>query len=213
VKVTLRLGLRYLWIDSLCIVQDDEDDKLTEIRKMADIYSGSAVTIAAARARSCHEGFLHEQRLPDLLCNSTFRLRYRCFDGEIGEVFLSEYDDLDEYLEPLEERAWTLQERVLSPRVLSFGSRKTRWKCLRQAEIDGGMSMSVERGNPWDPELDGVFFPTNPADPEPLLGNFHASQWRKMSVDYSRRNLSVPGDKLLGIAGLATAMARLSVPG
>jgi hypothetical protein len=185
---------------------------LTEIRKMADIYGGSAVTIAAARARSCHEGFLHERSLPDLWCNSTFRLRYRCFDGDIGEVFLSEYDDLNEYREPLDERAWTLQERALSPRVLSFGSRKTRWKCIRQAEIDGGMPISVERGNPWDPELDGVFLPGNPVYPKRLLPTFHARLWRKMTVDYTRRNVSVSGDKLLGISGLATAMARLSGP-
>jgi Heterokaryon incompatibility protein (HET) len=205
VKVTLRLGLSYLWVDSLCIVQDDDDDKSAEIRKMADIYSGSAVTIVAARARSCHDGFLHERTLPDLWCNSTFRLRYRCLDGEICRVFLSEYDDLVEYREPLDERAWTLQERALSPRVLSFGSRKTRWKCISHAEIDGGMPMPVELGNPLETELDGALLRGGP-----LLGDAHARLWRRMSVDYSRRSLSVPSDKLRAISGLAIAMARFS---
>ncbi|PQE03115.1 heterokaryon incompatibility protein [Rutstroemia sp. NJR-2017a BVV2] len=47
VQITRALGLRYLWIDSLCIIQDDKDDWQFESAKMANIYLGSCVTIAA----------------------------------------------------------------------------------------------------------------------------------------------------------------------
>jgi hypothetical protein len=57
VTVTRRLGLQYIWVDCLCIVQDESEDLVTELAKMPDIY-GHAVL--AASATTFHEGFLHE---------------------------------------------------------------------------------------------------------------------------------------------------------
>ncbi|KAH0425943.1 hypothetical protein CcaCcLH18_10647 [Colletotrichum camelliae] len=51
-------GISYVWVDSLCIVQDDKDDRDRALAKMGDIYSGSIVTIWAANAESCEDGFL-----------------------------------------------------------------------------------------------------------------------------------------------------------
>jgi hypothetical protein len=49
--VTRSLGIPYLWVDALCILQDDEDDKAREIQKMGDVYSNAMITISAASAR------------------------------------------------------------------------------------------------------------------------------------------------------------------
>ncbi|KAH0563408.1 hypothetical protein GP486_002029 [Trichoglossum hirsutum] len=57
VTVTRNLGLKYLWVDSLYILQDSEEDKLRELPRMADYYKNSSVTIAAGRS-SCKDGFL-----------------------------------------------------------------------------------------------------------------------------------------------------------
>jgi hypothetical protein len=59
IKVTRMLQLRYLWIDALCIIQDDPADKRREMAYMGQIYKNATVTIAAARAKSVHEGFLN----------------------------------------------------------------------------------------------------------------------------------------------------------
>jgi hypothetical protein len=59
--VCTRLGIRYLWIDSLCIVQDDGEDWAREAMQMCNVYSHSRLTIAAHRAAACKEGFLGKQ--------------------------------------------------------------------------------------------------------------------------------------------------------
>ena len=61
VKVTRGLGLRYIWIDSLCIIQDSKSDWEQEAAQMADIYKGSYVTIAAEGSRDSHGGILRER--------------------------------------------------------------------------------------------------------------------------------------------------------
>jgi hypothetical protein len=62
--VTRDLGIRYLWVDSLCIAQDDEADKSEEIKNMGRIYKNAAVTIAAASTTSVHDGFLEDRSIP-----------------------------------------------------------------------------------------------------------------------------------------------------
>jgi hypothetical protein len=61
VLVTRRLGVKYLWIDSLCIIQDDVEDWQTESGKMADIYSDAYLVIGANRSADCNGGFLDPQ--------------------------------------------------------------------------------------------------------------------------------------------------------
>jgi hypothetical protein len=62
ILVALRLGLDHLWIDSLCIVQDDEADWSGEAPAMADVYSGAELTIVASRSSGATQGFLHANR-------------------------------------------------------------------------------------------------------------------------------------------------------
>lgn len=58
IKTTRLLSLRYLWIDALCIVQDDNDDWEKEAASMGQVYSNAALTLCALSSSSCHEGFL-----------------------------------------------------------------------------------------------------------------------------------------------------------
>jgi hypothetical protein len=86
--VTQELHIRFLWIDSLCIVQDDAEEISTEITQMPKIYSFAAVTILASRASNVQEGFLQNRQItksPDLV----FELPYRCLTGELGSVIAS----------------------------------------------------------------------------------------------------------------------------
>lgn len=75
INVTRRLGLRYLWIDSLCIIQDEIDDKRTQISQMGTIYKNSYLTIAADGLKDHTQSFFstrnwrwraHEQLVRDL---------------------------------------------------------------------------------------------------------------------------------------------------
>jgi hypothetical protein len=61
ITLTHKLGLRYLWVDALCIIQDDSEDVAREISNMAQIYQNATVTVSAASARSVNEGFLGQR--------------------------------------------------------------------------------------------------------------------------------------------------------
>lgn len=58
--VSRNLGIRFLWVDSLCIIQDNSDDKPVEISCMDQIYQHANLLIAATRAAVANEGFLHD---------------------------------------------------------------------------------------------------------------------------------------------------------
>ena len=130
-KVCQRIGLQYLWIDALCIIQHDSNDKTVEIAKMTSIYGSATVIIAAARSSSTTEGFLGE-RFPGPREGAI--VSYRCIDGELGSITLVKLDDDEdsdwyEPVEPIDQRGCTLQERLLSTRIIEFGSWQTRWIC------------------------------------------------------------------------------------
>lgn len=107
-------------------MQDNDAEKMIEIAKMPYIYGRADFTIIASRARTCWEGFLG-QRILDPAAVPAFSLPWRSSGGrELGSVTLV---DLDLIPEPIEDRGWTLQERVLSTRTVEFGPRQTRWTC------------------------------------------------------------------------------------
>ena len=130
--VIYQLGIRFIWVDALCIVQDDQKDKRREIFQMPRIYGQATLTIDAARAKDAQPGFL-ENRVATEGPKAVFQIPFRCDDGEVGSVILlhaeKQFDS-----EPLDMRARAMQERLLSPRVLEFGTRQTRWICPRKTE-------------------------------------------------------------------------------
>ncbi|KAF1993672.1 HET-domain-containing protein [Amniculicola lignicola CBS 123094] len=120
VSVTYRLGIRYLWIDSLCIIQDDIHDWRHEGSLMANIYAHCYFTIAASRSSDSYQGcFIHE----DYTLNVREELKH------IDDV----YDDPDF---PLLRRAWVFQERNLSPRTVHFGPNELLWECMAKVECE-----------------------------------------------------------------------------
>jgi hypothetical protein len=126
VTVTRKLGISYLWIDSLCIVQDDEEDWETESRKMESVFANAYCTIAATSAEDSRAGFL-ERRLN--------RRSVRLVDGSVGTSFcvyaceIGGSFDNDVTNSILNKRAWVLQERALSPRTIHFSAGETYWEC------------------------------------------------------------------------------------
>ncbi|KAF5006127.1 hypothetical protein FDECE_7465 [Fusarium decemcellulare] len=113
IHVCRGMEIPFLWVDSLCIIQDDKDDKTQEIRRMHDIYRGAIVTLLASVATSCTDGFLHnrEPYSPGLALPVRYSSEY-----DIAQVAVKKYWVPEE---PLDKRAWAFQERILksSPRL------------------------------------------------------------------------------------------------
>jgi hypothetical protein len=139
ISVTRHYGYRYLWVGSLCIIQDDQADWERECPRMHAVYSNAAFTIAAVGAPDGNSGFLGPRNaLPDRACEVEFtpKSRSKVCKIRIGWMFDVAFarscsEDLLARQLPavLDNRAWALQERLLSPRILSFGTHQMYFEC------------------------------------------------------------------------------------
>lgn len=203
---TLRLlDFDYLWIDSLCIVQNDPKDKDREICQMSRIYKNASLTLCASIARSYHEGFLHPR--PNY---SEYRLQVRLKNGSIGIVCLDRiFQSLPRATEPLGTRAWAYQERLLSPRLLEYGRRTLRWSCSCCERYSGYQpALALERNN--ETASGGLhynlFSSINPDGfrPMPQHRDELFYHWNAIVYQYTRRNLTFSNDRLAAIGGVAS---------
>lgn len=124
IKVTRALKIPYLWIDSLCIIQDDPEDWRREAARMGQVFSNAYCTIAATSAAASNEGFL----APKL--NSALSAALKTPEG--GLLHISEFmENCNRDLEsaPLNTRGWVMQERALSRRTLHFTKTQVYWEC------------------------------------------------------------------------------------
>ncbi|KAK0638916.1 heterokaryon incompatibility protein-domain-containing protein [Cercophora newfieldiana] len=119
VRVTRELGKQHLWIDSLCIIQQNQEDWKKEAGQMENVFASAYCTIAATSASGCRDGFLK----PDL---DSQHIEIQGIPGR--PAYVSDFDkDVGEG--PLSTRAWVLQERVLSRRTIHFSAEQTYWEC------------------------------------------------------------------------------------
>lgn len=212
IKVTSRLGLKYLWVDSLCIVQDDVDDKIEQIAEMPRIYNQACVTIVAARSDRAIEGFLNDISLTST-ARLAVRLPFRCPDQSdtLGSAYITHNEGSREP-EPIHSRAWTLQERYLSNRFLEFGRYQMRWICASSGTKDGycdGWKREDSEGTPTDvmsiyrelqQDLEEMIL--KGSSPE-WITDWVEGKWETIVHSYAPRKLSVLTDRSLAISGIA----------
>lgn len=153
ISVVKRLGLRYIWIDAYCIIQDSVEDKNKELAHMGEIYTRAYITLSAASAASVEDGFLQLRRPPRFWSDWGCRLEgwnstrqwasFRAFPRltvdycGVGTVVLATRIRWIYPREPVEQRAWTFQEKQVSPRRLTFGLENLRWQCDGRVQIVG----------------------------------------------------------------------------
>lgn len=208
VEVTRGLGLRYLWIDALCIVQDDDEDRSGEIKKMGSIYRHCIVTIAAVMAKGASEGFLHQLDQEPVLDFEHYLFSIALPDGTegiirlypkyAGEISASEEKERT----PLDDRGWALQEILLSPRVLLFAKHELLWLCHNK-----GYRQAQRRYITYTPSIKDAFLQHNSTEGVARFSDSPEIRWKNIVEEYTRRKLSDPEDRLNAIAGIATAFA------
>ncbi|KAJ4111442.1 hypothetical protein NW768_011795 [Fusarium equiseti] len=122
VIATRALGVHYLWIDSLCIIQEDAEDWKIEAARMEDVFTSAYCTIAASSSTSSLDGFLTNRRDRAVIGINTRK----------GPLYLAEaIDDFRQDVEQgiLNTRGWVFQERALSRRTIHFTSTQVYWEC------------------------------------------------------------------------------------
>lgn len=232
IEFTRRLGMQYIWIDSLCIIQDSATDWEIESSRMAEIYHHSMLTLSAANSRGATHGFLRSR--------TAAGERAVRVENSQGHTFflnppISNYDQ-DVEKGPLAKRGWTLQERVLSRRNLFFGVDQSHWECqtskfsentptahLEVTDISGGVS-SFRSLFSLSPGGDGAIRASEPrATLSNIFPQFPPRQtaiksmksipktkqdvkvynlWYQLVGQFTKRSLTVGDDKLPALSGI-----------
>jgi hypothetical protein len=123
VYCTRRLGIRYLWIDSICIIQGKDGDFTEEATRMEQVFSGAYCVLAASRANSQHDGFLKPRRQRDYV---TFQ---RGAEKPFHVCKTIDNFSKDVIEGSLNKRGWVLQERALARRTIYFTENQTYFEC------------------------------------------------------------------------------------
>jgi hypothetical protein len=185
IYIARRLGLEYVWIDALCIIQgqDRNDDWQVESGRMRFVYGSAHVNIAASSATNVYEG--------------CFSKPTNYIGGFLARVTTSEFCRVQNFhsqqvyeestiITHLASRAWTFQEKLLAPRTIYFGDRGMFWECRSMITSEfcpdwiqhsRSLKLVCPEGEAWS--------------------------WWHIVATYSKANLTVSSDKLPALSGVA----------
>jgi hypothetical protein len=194
-RVAKSLGLRYIWVDSLCIVQDSHVDWLRESVTMGMVYSRSICSIAASGARDSNEGLFlsyrtSENTLLPFTCQWDNIPEIRCIISPMETSWRPQFENL-----PLNRRGWVLQERILAPRILHFTQDQVLWECRTHA-ASGMFPVKLPSHLQEYHNMRNQLF-----HPQPV--GFYTF-WADMIRSYTNAELTFTRDKLVAISGLAS---------
>jgi Heterokaryon incompatibility protein (HET) len=211
ISMTQKAEIDYLWIDSLCIIQDSVEDWKHESMNMGMVYSGAVCNIAATGFPDGSNGLFIEAEAPlnepvEIQLNADVTAHDgECFrKGDYRLVdFLSWSNDVDNA--PLNKRGWVVQERFLSPRIMHFGAKQLYWECrtLEASEaFPHGLPQEVFTGKV---KKSVHMDPRRPKSVE-SVDRWDFNKWANAVTAYSRSRLTFDSDKMIAIAGLAKSL-------
>lgn len=202
ISICEMLHIPYLWVDSLCIIQDSPSDWAAEAAKMSSIYLGSLLTISLSASVSAESGcFNHEaQRIANFEVSHWVTIDTRMRDGRSSRLYVNAYamrpSTFDEVLRGvLGQRAWALQEHIMPQRTLYITSKQLLWEC-RHCRLSED-NYPQKQGDLLYPICDYGF----PLDATAII----IMWYRRVVEDYTRRQLTYEKDKLVALSALARA--------
>lgn len=207
VAVARRFGFEYLWIDSLCIIQDSATDWEEQAAQMQNVYEGAVLTLAADAGRDGPGGFtsvrgrtlLNGIRIPGENLFVTCTIQRGETPAHVPDyVYRVDVDSV------LQTRGWVLQERLLSRRILHFGEYEMAWECGTRAACECEAKPVVQVGEPPWRTLYNVDWYFQRAEPELEL----LVRWMTLVQKFTARKLTFESDKLPALAGLAARAAK-----
>ncbi|KAH8792322.1 heterokaryon incompatibility protein-domain-containing protein, partial [Hyaloscypha sp. PMI_1271] len=219
VLITRDLGYRYLWIDSLCIVQDSREDWIRESAYMGNIYKHSVFTISADNCRDSRDNILEN--------HSPIQMNYvkqRCCSSKLlfrSEIYAFSHCEWKQNYKSnhsvLGSRAWALQEQVLSPRTLHWTPLQIAWscRCTTRSEEDPTGS------HPKDLPADNYLYQTKliclsqeglqiAKEKDPLHDRYCGPLrlWYLLVMQFCARRITFEEDSLSAVSGLAKEVNR-----
>jgi len=227
----LSSNIKYIWIDSICIIQDDKADWLHESTLMFQVYGNSYCNLSATAASDSSQG-LYMERDPqllwgenvdlnteDLLKTGSKRKRDSLDLGSLIQrcsIVDPTFWDRKVEAAPVNTRAWVLQERLLAPRVLHFCDGQIVWECRELSASEsasaGITSLELSSGTIRDRiRFKSLVFLGNNHQVVPGIERSFTDQshenWKRIVERYSLTSLTKPADKLIALAGIAEQMS------
>jgi hypothetical protein len=207
IDVVRALGFQYLWIDCLCIIQQDGEDWRREAPRMLEVYANAVVTIASC-VKDAFVGFLKQSSRAPYTTVCQFNVQWKNADSATTITLFEQTEQRDwhEHFYPEDDlpwssRAWTFQERLLSARIPYFANGKLFYECNTAR-----FSRSCNSPLPLE-----SFHEDSPIVTKTALQelNAHAlmGMWYRIVADYSRRYLTKGQDRLAAISGVARIIA------
>ncbi|KAJ5639421.1 HET domain protein [Penicillium longicatenatum] len=208
IRVARRLGVKYVWVDALCIVQDDDDIKKQQIGQMQNIYGNSYLTIQAANVSTVMESFLKLRESPE-----PFKLRY----DETSHVYLRGYTPHRLSGGSARQRAWIYQESILPNRLLLYGEHQIIFQCREEMQHEDGFranqtesrssaTPSFLRPSNWLNHLRTRLTKPVPAPDRRL--DFLSAWYSAIDDGYTTRKLTYRGDRLPAVSGVAARLQK-----
>ena len=212
IMVTRALGINFLWIDALCILQDSIVDWQHEATMMSQVYSNSICNMSALDAQDSTGGLFFDRETSNIpYCTFTSCRKFkrkRIYEFASADLWSDSVQHA-----PLTRRAWVLQERLLAPRVLHFGKRQLFWECneLRACEVyPRGMHTTFGDNSYSDKYVKKSFTAIlqGGSDNTMTSSKMHET-WKDLVQHYSKCNLTMSGDKLVAISGIVKRLQPL----
>lgn len=220
ISVARKLGVEYMWIDSMCIIQDSREDWLQQSAHMCSIYKYALCNIAATGFMDGETG-LFTLRTPNLVMPHMITLHWTeqsnlgkdpPANGKPCYLVRRDFWRADVSRAPLNSRSWVLQERLLSPRTIHFGSRQLFWECRRliaSETFPNGIPAQLRiEDNPKCYNLPRFTQTLGPLT-KPELKRHLYENWHEIVRLYTISNLTYSSDKLVAISGLARELRHL----
>jgi hypothetical protein len=218
VQLCRRLEIRYLWIDSLCIIQDSVDDWVAESAKMASVYGDSYLVIAATRSSDGEGGCYSERmRSHEILPGPGTSQEYAVISRpELEHVpwksgMIEYLDRVGEF--PLLSRCWCYQEQLLGRRVLHFAKEEMIWDCMTGITCECGKlenAFSIKKS--YSEVLARAAKPdTLETSKTELKDEEIYEMWQDLVYEYTIKQLTMRSDVLPAISGVARQIWRPSL--
>jgi hypothetical protein len=203
ISVCRRLGIRFLWVDSMCIIQENDDDWNDQAKQMAEIYSGAILNISAASGNDSNAG-LFVDRDPRKTHPCPVRFSWKDESGSIvTSSYLCCHDSDDRQYGCLDTRGWTFQEMYLPCRTLRFSNHAMYWTCTALSASEALPNGMLPSNNKSDFDK---YIRTQPdGSTISKTDNWHKYRWWYNAVErYNSRKFTKESDRLPAIFGLAS---------
>jgi hypothetical protein len=196
IRLVQSLGQRYLWVDRLCIIQNDDENKHLNIMRMDAIYSNSYLTIVAAAGLNANHG------LPGVVDGLRPRSGTQCTvnfpRGTLVSQLFCSGDRQGDEIGRVYKRGWTFQELYLSRRIVVFSEQSLDWHCQ--------VSM-------WEEDIRGIpegieYLHHEPRRVLPFIQWPDMRMWADLVRDYNETDLTVPGNAQAAFSGIENVLRR-----